>query len=179
MRAPTGYVIGLHGQWGSGKTTAINFMLEYLKKHNQEIEDQTRTVEHIDFRPWIVSGHQDLMAAFFKLLSEQLGRRDGKLKRNWKRGMTAVSAAADDLVGAAATLSLTVDPSGGVASGLAGGLAKKSLRGLLGKYLKVPSLQKAYEDLKEQLADSGRRFGYSPTISIVSTTTRSSQSCRW
>lgn len=26
MRAPNGYVIGLHGAWGSGKSTALNFI---------------------------------------------------------------------------------------------------------------------------------------------------------
>jgi predicted KAP-like P-loop ATPase len=49
MSAPNGYVIGVHGQWGSGKSTALNFILEYLKKHNAEHEDDQ--VIHIDFRP--------------------------------------------------------------------------------------------------------------------------------
>ena len=36
MRVPSGYVIGLHGRWGSGKTTVVNFILAYLKKRNDE-----------------------------------------------------------------------------------------------------------------------------------------------
>lgn len=158
MNIPNGYVIGLHGRWGSGKTTVVNFILEFLKKHNQEIEDDTKKIEHIDFRPWIVSGHQDLMAAFFKLLSEHLGPKEGKVKRAWNRSMKTASGGAEQLVDAAATLALTVDPSGGAVTGLAGGVAKQSLNRVLGKYLETPSLQKAYENLKGQLASSDRRF---------------------
>jgi predicted KAP-like P-loop ATPase len=122
MDIPNGYVIGLHGRWGSGKTTAVNFVLEYLKKHNQETEDNSEKVEHIEFRPWIVSGHQDLMATFFKLLSEHLGPSESKAKRGWSRSMTTVATTTDELVNAAATLALTIDPSGGAVAGLIGGL---------------------------------------------------------
>ncbi|MGO4621035.1 P-loop NTPase fold protein [Ensifer sp. 2YAB10] len=158
MNIPNGYVIGLHGRWGSGKTTLVNFILEYLKKHNEECEDATAKVEHIDFRPWIVAGHQDLMGAFFKLLSEHLGPPESKAKRAWRKAVRTVSDTTDQLVDAAATLALTVDLSGGAVTGLAGGLAKKSLNSYLSSYLETPSLQKAYENLKKQLAGSGRRF---------------------
>jgi Cdc6-like AAA superfamily ATPase len=158
MNIPNGYVIGLHGRWGSGKTTVVNFILEYLNKHNQEIEDDTKKIEHVDFKPWIFSGHQDLMGAFFKLLSEHVGSKDGKVKRTWKLIMRTVSGATEPLVDTVARLALTIDPSGGAVTGLAGGLAKKSLNSMLGKYRDTPSLQKAYENLKEQLASSGRRF---------------------
>lgn len=156
MTAPNGYVIGVHGQWGSGKSTALNFILEYLKKHNAEHENDQIT--HIDFRPWIVSGHQDLIVAFFKILSERLGPKGTRWTRfqNWIAGL--ISGTTDNLVDAAATVALTIDPSGGAASGFAGNLAKKSVNALLGRYLENPSLQTAYEDLKSQLGRSGRRF---------------------
>lgn len=156
MAAPNGYVIGIHGQWGSGKSTAINFILEYIKKHNAEHEGDQ--IVHIDFRPWIVSGHQDLIVAFFKILSERLGPKGTRLTRlrDWVAGF--VSGTTDNLVDAAATVALTVDPSGGAASGFAGNLAKKSVNALLGRYLENPSLQTAYDDLKAQLGRSGKRF---------------------
>ncbi len=31
LSAPTGYVIGLHGTWGSGKSTVLNFVSEYIR----------------------------------------------------------------------------------------------------------------------------------------------------
>jgi predicted KAP-like P-loop ATPase len=74
LEVPNGYVIGLHGEWGSGKSTAINFVKAFLDKHNVEAEDEASRIEILDFRPWIVSGHQDLITAFFKVLSEKRGR---------------------------------------------------------------------------------------------------------
>jgi predicted KAP-like P-loop ATPase len=156
MVAPNGYFIGLHGQWGSGKSTILNFIVEYLRKHaGEDVNDE---VIHIDFRPWIVSGHQDLIAAFFKILSEKLGPKDSRWKRFWKRTFRFINGTTDSLVDAAATVALTVDPSGGVASRYAGNLTKKSLNALLGRFLEEPSLQKAYENLKVQLGRSGKRF---------------------
>ena len=154
--APSGYVIGLHGQWGSGKSTIINFILAYLAKHNAEHDDDK--VIHVDFRPWIVSGHQDLIVAFFKILSEKLGPKDNRFVRFLKRTASFASGTTDNLVDAAATVALSVDPTGGVAAGLTGNLAKKSVNALLERFLDDPSLQAAYESLKGQLGRSGKRF---------------------
>ncbi|PWE46675.1 P-loop NTPase fold protein [Pseudomonas prosekii] len=67
-----GYVIGLHGAWGSGKSTALNFINAFLEKHNQETETKSEKIIIIKFQPWIISGHQDLIAEFFKLFSEHV-----------------------------------------------------------------------------------------------------------
>lgn len=155
LTAPNGYVIGIHGQWGTGKSTAINFTLAYLNKHNAENEDDQ--VIHIDFRPWIVSGHQDLIAAFFKILSERLGPKDNKWVRFWRRTFRFMHGTTDNLVDAAATVALTVDPTG-TAAGYGANVAKKSVNALLGRFLEDPSLQAAYESLKEQLGRSDKRF---------------------
>jgi hypothetical protein len=154
--APNGYVIGLHGQWGSGKSTIINFILAFLIKHNAEHDDDP--VIHIDFRPWIVSGHQDLIAAFFKILSEKLGPKDSKWKRRWKSACRLIHSNTDNLVDAAAKVAMIVDPSVGAASGVGAALAKESVNALLVRFLEDPSLQAAYESLKEQLRRSGKRF---------------------
>lgn len=74
---PNGYVIGLHGEWGSGKSTALNFVKAFLEKHNQEAASDDERIAVIEFRPWIVSGHQDLIAAFFKVMSESLATKAG------------------------------------------------------------------------------------------------------
>ncbi len=155
LSAPHGYVVGLHGQWGAGKSTVINFVLAHVQKHNQENEDDQ--IDHVDFRPWIVSGHQDLIAAFFKILSESLGPKDSKWERFRRRTFSFVHGTTDNLVDAAATVALSVDPTG-MAAGFGANLAKKSVNALLGKYLEDPSLQAAYESLKEQLSRSRRRF---------------------
>ncbi|WP_165419073.1 KAP family P-loop NTPase fold protein [Rhizobium leguminosarum] len=154
--APNGYVIGLHGKWGSGKSSVLNFVLAVVNKHNQETE--TDQITHIDFRPWLVSGHQDLIVAFFKILSEALGPKEKGVEGFLKRSAKALDGTTDSLVNAAATVALTVDPTGGSVSGFAGDLAKKGVKSLIGRFLEDPSLQAAYERLKAELKASKRRF---------------------
>ncbi|MBX3536412.1 MAG: AAA family ATPase [Chelatococcus sp.] len=154
-RAPNGYVLGLHGQWGSGKSTILNFIKAYLAKHNEETPEQR--VELIEFQPWMVSGRQDLIVAFFKLLSETLGPERNRLQRGVRKLKFLTSDAADKLVDAAATVALTIDPTGTV-GGVAGSVAKKSIGSFVDHFIKEKSLQQAYEDLRKRLRESGRRF---------------------
>jgi predicted KAP-like P-loop ATPase len=66
MDAPNGYVIGLHGAWGSGKSTALNFVKAFIEKHNVERGDDAKPLQIIDFKPWIVSGHRTLLPRFLR-----------------------------------------------------------------------------------------------------------------
>ena len=158
LRAPNGYVVGLHGEWGSGKSTALNFVRAFLEKHNQEAEADEDKVTLVDFRPWIVSGHQDLIAAFFKVMTESLGVRPNWFKRQWNRLLRALKLGGDPLVDAVATVAVTVDPSAGVASKAMAPVAKKSLGAMVDKFLADPSLQTAYEELRKRLGESNKRF---------------------
>src|SRR5438067_96089 len=45
QNAPNGYVIGLHGEWGSGKSTALNFVSAFLKKHNDATEAEKERIQ--------------------------------------------------------------------------------------------------------------------------------------
>ncbi|CAI9403690.1 hypothetical protein ANOBCDAF_04470 [Pleomorphomonas sp. T1.2MG-36] len=156
MKAPNGYVIGLHGRWGSGKSTVIYFIEAFIRKHNEE--NPEKKVVHVDFRPWNVSGHQNLVVAFFKVLSEELGPKDGWLTRKCKPLLRFFGGATDGLVDSAATLALAIDPSGGAAAGFAGNLAKKSINSLIARFLADPSLEAAYANFRDQLARSGTKF---------------------
>jgi len=154
--APNGYVIGVHGQWGSGKSTILKFVKSYFEKHNEE--NPHDRVQFIEFQPWIVSGHQDLIVAFFKLLSEALGPNENRWVRAFRRFIRLSYGATDKLVDAAATVAVTIDPSAGAASGFAGILAKKSMNGYLRRFIEEKSLQQAYQELQESLRESGKRF---------------------
>jgi hypothetical protein len=159
LRVSNGYVIGLHGEWGSGKSTALNFVKAFLKEHNAAASSDTERINVIEFRPWIVSGHQDLVAAFFKVLSENLA----STKANWahrqvNRALRIARTSADPLLDAVATVAVTADPSAGVASKAVATVTKKSIGVMIDTFLEGPSLQAAYEDLRKRLGESGKRF---------------------
>ena len=161
LDVPNGYVIGLHGPWGSGKSTALNFVQAFINKHNEEITGQAKRLDVIDFRPWMVSGHQDLVAAFFKVLSEALHENKGKLLKQGKRALRAIRAGTDPVLDAAAKIALAVHPfSAGAAAALAGAsvLGKKSLTSSVDRWLEEPSLQAAYNTLREKLKERGGRY---------------------
>jgi hypothetical protein len=158
LHAPNGYVIGLHGKWGSGKSTALNFVKAFLKKYNDELENEADHIHVVDFRPWIISGHQDLIAAFFKVLSESLGKKPGFISRQVNRVARFGKVTADPLLDALATVALVIDPSGGSAAKAVTSVAKKSVGGMIDRFLSEPSLQAAYQTLRKELESSGKRF---------------------
>ncbi|MGO4389055.1 P-loop NTPase fold protein [Microvirga sp. 2YAF29] len=157
-QASNGYVIGLQGAWGSGKSTALNFVQAFIEKHNQELQEPNTALRIIDFRPWIVSGHQDLIGAFFKVLTEGLTGPPGRWAKLKKPFLRFFKNASDPLLTAAATVGVTVDPSGGTASKAAVAIAKKSLSSAIDRWLAEPSLQAAYEQLRTSLAQKDKRF---------------------
>jgi len=61
----TSYSIGLLGEWGSGKTSLANLIKEQL---TAEIEQQS--IIWVEFKPWLFSGHQNLIEQFFSTLEE-------------------------------------------------------------------------------------------------------------
>lgn len=158
MAAPNGYVIGLHGAWGSGKTTALNFTRAYIEKHNQEAGGDEAILEVIEFRPWLVSGQRDLIEAFFKVLSETLDdtkHRQQRAKRQW---LSRAKAAADPVVDAAAALGTALHPNDGPGIKASAAFTKATTKNVIDAWLAEPSLQKAYQELASRLGASQRRF---------------------
>jgi alkylated DNA nucleotide flippase Atl1 len=72
MAAPAarGYVMGLTGPWGSGKTSILNMTVDAL-------DDRTIVVH---FNPWMFSGTEALVSSFFGEIGKQLGKKEAKLK---------------------------------------------------------------------------------------------------
>lgn len=65
-----GYVMGLTGAWGTGKTSILNMAVDALG-------DQAIVVH---FNPWMFSGTEALVSSFFVEIGKQLGKRDAKFK---------------------------------------------------------------------------------------------------
>ena len=132
-----GFVIGIEGEWGSGKTTYINFIREYLENNHHEFKI-------LDFNPWLHSSHKNLIAAYFKLLSKEANDifGDNSIKEN---------------------LANVVDSFTPVLSNLAslGGLGDttKSVMGLVSKKLKEsPTLESQYEIIQKKLTEAKKPF---------------------
>jgi KAP family P-loop domain len=105
MAAPAarGYVMGLTGPWGSGKTSILNMVID-------AIGDQAVVVH---FNPWMFSGTEALVSSFFAEVGKQLARKEAKLKGIANRLATygqllsplaAVVGAGNAVQGAAATV---------------------------------------------------------------------------
>ncbi len=154
LLAPNGYVIGLHGVWGSGKTTVLNFVEAFLNKYRDEGDD--RSIQLIHFRPWIISGHQDLVAAFFKVLGETLDPEGEHKKWRNRRLGTRAKAGVTPLINAIATIGTVAEPTGITA--IASKLSSVSFDKLFDLWLSEPSLQSAHETLKAALIERGNRF---------------------
>ncbi len=65
----TGVVIGITGDWGSGKSSVLNLLDARIKK-----QDKYPNALIVRFDPWLVSGRDDLIAQFF---SELVGTING------------------------------------------------------------------------------------------------------
>ncbi|MDW5562571.1 MAG: P-loop NTPase fold protein [Methanomassiliicoccus sp.] len=71
-----GFVIGVHGAWGSGKTTFLRYIEHYLSNNKKK----QVTIAH--FNPWWFSGYQDLTYRFFEMLRSQISSKWGK---KWRK----------------------------------------------------------------------------------------------
>lgn len=69
--ATEGYVVGVIGPWGSGKTSIINMVREELAKDPP--------LPTVDFNPWMFSGADELVDAFFRELAGQLRLKGERL----------------------------------------------------------------------------------------------------
>jgi hypothetical protein len=68
LDASEGIVIGVLGNWGSGKSSFVNLMREEFRN------EPSLTV--VDFNPWMFSGTQQLIDVFFKEVSSELRLKD-------------------------------------------------------------------------------------------------------
>ena len=63
IEAPNGFVVGVLGPWGTGKTSFVNLARPHLEEVGITI---------LDFNPWMFSGMEELVQSFFNEISRQL-----------------------------------------------------------------------------------------------------------
>lgn len=71
MAPQEGFVAAIHGAWGSGKTTVVNFLCHYL-------EESSSSFTVVKFNPWWFQNREQLTRMFF----DQLLAAAGKDKKN-------------------------------------------------------------------------------------------------
>ncbi len=135
---PDGFVIGIEGEWGSGKTSYINFIRESLKEQSPEFKI-------IEFKPWLHSSHENLIAAYFKILRENAKDIFGD-DSDIKETLASVAQSFTPLVGTLASF-----------AGL-GDIAKSGMD-LISETLKeTPTLESQYEIIQKKLKESQKPF---------------------
>jgi predicted KAP-like P-loop ATPase len=65
LRNPEGLVIGIHGPWGSGKSSAVNLIKYHL---GSGVLAGTAGLTRIEFNPWWFNGADSLALGFFREL---------------------------------------------------------------------------------------------------------------
>ncbi len=68
---PESLVIGLNGNWGSGKTSVINLTLEELRFASGNSLDDERAII-LNFSPWSYSGQEQIVYSFFRRLTSEM-----------------------------------------------------------------------------------------------------------
>lgn len=114
--APTeGIVLAVNGTWGSGKTTAVNMIVEAIA-NLQKDAPPGREIVPIRFNPWWFSEQEDLIKAFFAELAGSLDKKVSEKVGEGFRKLARRVASSKELVVAG----LGMIPGAGVAKELAG-----------------------------------------------------------
>lgn len=80
-------VIGLEGDWGSGKTSCINLAKEQLIKRRDDEKAYTNKPILVTFNPWRISTLDSLVEGFFLELASAIGTLDTAEVKNVARGI--------------------------------------------------------------------------------------------
>ena len=75
-------VLGINGDWGSGKSTLVNFITNQIEVISKK---QSKEVIILNFNPWMFSGQKELQNIFLKELLFKLNKNKEKLKNASKK----------------------------------------------------------------------------------------------
>ena len=148
-RAPAdSIVLAIHGPWGSGKTSAVNLIVEAIGELQKDTEEQ-RTTAVVRFNPWWFSEQLNLTRTFFAELSAALEQKmTSRVTEGLRKIGRRVSGTKDLL-----TAGLGLLPGGGVAAPLVKG-AFDALQPYLDDH---GSIDKLRSELVEALNEQTKR----------------------
>lgn len=146
---PDGYVIAIEGQWGCGKTTLINFLIEELS------EDVNNRIEVVRFEPWVVGNRSAMLTELMNDLAAACDRIDHTAEGEERRRKRQASKIGAQLrgyaskLGYAAPLTQFLSAIGVPFAGVAG----EALKGI-GDTANAIELGKPVEQLKKDLVEA-------------------------
>jgi len=129
-------VFAIYGEWGSGKTTFLNFVLHYI---NKLPEGKRPLIIHFD--PWWFSGKGDLLYQFLREFTKVLNKKKEKFKNISKRIMKI-----------AEILSKVSEPTGIIQK------SSKITHSLLEEFVKEEEIWKLRESIKKNLKKQDTKF---------------------
>lgn len=144
LASPHGTVLGLNGQWGSGKSSAVNLLRHHLRDAVQADE-----LVVIDFACWWFRGEDALALAFFRELYAGMGPSLGD---RFKRTLPKLGAR---LLRAGALVGKVAEAAGAVVSG---GITEKGMEWLAGMVEQGDSVEKLHAELSKALTEQKKRF---------------------
>ena len=92
--AEESFVLGVHGRWGTGKSSVLNMCVEELRSQSK---DSGQCLEILHFDPWNVADQSQLVLQFFR-------RFTGHLRKLDKKGVGKIKNLVETLDAYAATL---------------------------------------------------------------------------
>lgn len=116
LKSPEGLVVGIHGPWGSGKSSAVNLVKHHLATSGLKGAEDLVLVE---FNPWWFNGADALAIAFFRELGSAIGKSLPDKAKDAFRALGRKVGSASPLIEAAVNLATV-----GVGGAVAGGAAK-------------------------------------------------------
>ena len=142
--ASDGLVIGLFGEWGSGKTSVLNMTMNEIKNMGEESENEPLIVT---FSPWNYSDKDNLISLFFRNLINHLDMpSNNKIKRKIGKVLTDYA----DCLDALSVLS----PLGGILVNILKPIIKTQGTNLM----EVPNLDSTKEKLETILKESNQKI---------------------
>lgn len=74
---PSSFTIGLYGEWGSGKTSLVNMVLE-------TVEDIDNSAIILKFNPWLCTDPKQLITQFFKQMATAIKLKKPTAEKAWE-----------------------------------------------------------------------------------------------
>lgn len=154
--AERGFVFGLEGKWGSGKSSLLALILKHLSARKKT------EVSVVEFRPWLIGDRDQLLAALFEDLAKAVAEAEHAAGNATGTSVRAVKGVADQIrsfaghlapVGKLASLAGLIVPGatqfGDIVSKIAEAAAERA---------EGPSLVEQKEKLSEALRQLGCRI---------------------